>query len=336
MTELLPADEAFIRKLTDIVLQNLGNENFGVEELAHEAGMSSYTLNRRMHSINQKTGSQFIREVRLQRALEMLRNETITAAEVSYKVGFGSPAYFNTCFHEYFGYPPGKVRKGEALRPDDIEQVVKKKKSLRRNLIMVSFGITLVAAVVYLVLTIIPRHLSSGKNKLTARLEKSIVIIPFRNLSDSIANQYFIEGVTDEIMINLSKLHGFRVVSGTSSEQLRDSHQSIPVIAKKLHVNYVVEGSGQKYGSTFILRVQLIEAPTDRHLWAKSFEQEIMGTKDIFNIQSQVAKTIASELNATISQEEQNRMEKIPTANLTAYNLYLKAGSYYKDYRKTK
>ncbi len=335
MAELLPADEAFIRKLTEIVLQNLANENFGVEDLARESGVSAYTLNRRMHSINQKTVSQFIREVRLQKAHEMLRNEALTAAEVSYKVGFSSPAYFNTCFHEYFGYPPGKVRQVETLKADDkVGSKVHEKKKSFSSWIWIS-GLVMTGAIVYLAVVFIP-GLSFGKNKSTGTPVKSIVILPFRNLSDSIADQYYIDGVTDEIIINLSRLHGFRIVSETSTEQFRDSRLSIPEIARRLHVNYVVEGSGQKYGSTFRLRVQLIEAATDRHLWAKWYEQVIKGTEDIFNIQSEVARTIASELNATITLEEQNRMERIPTTNLAALELYMKAGGYYRNYQKTK
>ena len=113
MTENLSTDQILIRKLTEIVLANLENENFGVKELANESGMSHYRLNRRLHSISNKTINQFISETRLQKALEMLQNEELTAAEVAYKVGFSSPAYFNTCFHEFFGYPPGKVKKRE-------------------------------------------------------------------------------------------------------------------------------------------------------------------------------------------------------------------------------
>jgi AraC-like DNA-binding protein len=105
----LSPDQIFIRKLTDIVLANLGNENFGVNDLARSSGINIYKLGRKLHSINGKTVTQLIREIRLRKALEILYNEGDTIAEVTYKSGFGSPAYFNKCFHDFFGYLPGEV-----------------------------------------------------------------------------------------------------------------------------------------------------------------------------------------------------------------------------------
>ena len=96
-------DQVFISKLTDIILANLGNENLGVKELAHKSGLSVYSLSRKLYSIRKKRISQFIREVRLKKSVEMLQNETSTVSEVAFKVGFGSPAYFNKYFREYFG-----------------------------------------------------------------------------------------------------------------------------------------------------------------------------------------------------------------------------------------
>jgi len=104
-------DKEFIRKLTEITLANLENEAFGGKELSHETAVSVTFLNKRLQFILHKSMSQFIREVRLQRAMEILQQETVTAAEVAYKVGFGSPAYFNTCFSEFFGITPGEVKK---------------------------------------------------------------------------------------------------------------------------------------------------------------------------------------------------------------------------------
>lgn len=109
MTTLI-ADQIFIRKLTEIILANLANDHFGVRELVTESGISLYSLSRRLNRINKKTINQFIREVRLQEALKMLQIESYTASEIAYKVGFSSPAYFSKCFHEFFGYPPGKAK----------------------------------------------------------------------------------------------------------------------------------------------------------------------------------------------------------------------------------
>jgi TolB-like protein/Tfp pilus assembly protein PilF len=140
----------------------------------------------------------------------------------------------------------------------------------------------------------------------------------------------------DEIFINLSKIHDLRVVSRTSVEQFRNTGKSIPEIAKKLNVNFIVEGSGQKYYNILRLRVKLIDTSSDRQIWAGSYEQEIYETKDLFKMQSEVAQTIASELNATITLEEQELIDRIPTANLTAYDLYMKASAYQNQYHETR
>jgi TolB-like protein/AraC-like DNA-binding protein len=341
MAEPIAVDQVFIRKLTERILANLENKNFGVMELAHESGMSIYSLNRRLHSINKKTGTQFIREVRLQKALEMLQSGEVTASQVAYKVGFSSPAYFSTCFHEYFGYPPGKVKK-ESLKNHkaNFRTVVTPDQELKRpawrTFVLASSGILLLSVLIYAVYSVSAKHFNADGGNPVINREKSIAVLPFKNLGNSMADQYFIDGVMDEIFINLSKIHDLRVVSRTSVEQFRNTEKSIPEIAKKLNVNFIVEGRGQKYGGTFRLRVQLIEGSADKQIWAGSYEQEIYETKDIFKIQNQVAQTIASALNATITLEEQELINRIPTANLTAYDLYMKASGYQKEYRETR
>ena len=98
MSEHPVKDQIFISKLSGIILANLENENFGIKELVHEAGTSHYSLKRRLQAITNKTVKQFIREVRLQKAMEILQHEEVNITEVAYRVGFSSPAYFNTCF----------------------------------------------------------------------------------------------------------------------------------------------------------------------------------------------------------------------------------------------
>ncbi|MFN8254314.1 MAG: hypothetical protein U0W24_01415 [Bacteroidales bacterium] len=165
-------------------------------------------------------------------------------------------------------------------------------------------------------------------------LEKSIAILPFRNDSTDEENTYFINGVMEEILNNLQKIKDLRVISRTSAEQYRGKNKPISEIAQELGVNYIVEGSGQKYGNSFRLRTQLIRAEHDSHLWGESFQREINDVKDIFNIQIGIAKSIAEELKAVISPEERKLIEKIPDTDLEVYDQYLKARSYWSDYSK--
>ena len=166
------------------------------------------------------------------------------------------------------------------------------------------------------------------------KLEKSVAILPFKNDSKDEENTYFINGLMEEILNNLQKIKDLRVISRTSVEQYRNQTKPIPEIAKELGVNYIVEGSGQKYGNAFRLRTQLIMAEHESHLWGESFQQKITNVEDIFNIQIKIAESIADELKAVISPEEKKLIEKIPAADLEVYDKYLKARSYWNDFTR--
>jgi serine/threonine protein kinase len=161
--------------------------------------------------------------------------------------------------------------------------------------------------------------------------EKSIAVLPFINDSPDQENTYFVNGVMEEILGNLQKIRALRVISRTSVEQYRDRKKSVREIAEELGVNYIVEGSAQKYGNAFRLRAQLIMAAKETHLWGESFQQKITDIEDIFNIQIKIAKSIAEELEAVISPEEKKLIEKIPVADLAVYDTYLKARSHIYD-----
>jgi non-specific serine/threonine protein kinase len=164
--------------------------------------------------------------------------------------------------------------------------------------------------------------------------EKSIAVLPFINDSLDQENTYFINGVMEEILGNLQKIKALRVISRTSVERYRDSKKSVREIAEELGVNYIVEGSAQKFGNAFRLRAQLIRAERETHIWGDSFQQKIANVEDIFDIQIRIAKSIAEELRAVISPEEKKLIEKIPVADLAVYDEYLKARSYMIDGRK--
>jgi len=162
MTVLLTKDQQFISQLTEIILENLRDENFGVKELSGLSGISQSVLNHRLHTIIKKNTNEFVREVRLHKALELLQNEEMTAAEVAYCVGFSSPTYFNKCFHELFGYPPGKVEKkiSESKESDNfssnIPRLSEKKSSILsintkiNSILIITVIILLIAILIYL------------------------------------------------------------------------------------------------------------------------------------------------------------------------------------------
>ena len=324
MKEPAPIDQIFISKLTEIIHDNLGNENFDVKELAQESGMSRYVLTRKLFVITNKTPNQIIREVRLKKALEILRNEQCTISEVAYKTGFSSPSYFISCFHEFFGYTPGEVKnkrfegEEENILPS-ITSIQKRKRAKWRASILTSAGILILAVIVYSIYDVDVKNSSTDSGTPIKYTEKSIAILPFKNLSNNITDRYFYDGVMEEIFNNLSKVHGLRVISRTSVEQYTNITKTTPVIGKELNVNYIIEGSGQKYGNKFRLRVQLIEVSTDKHIWAESFQHKIKRIRRSFRIQSQIAQNIAAKLKLSITPDEKELIENVPTFNMSAY-----------------
>jgi TolB-like protein len=188
-----------------------------------------------------------------------------------------------------------------------------------KKILIYSFAFLIVVAAV---LVIIKFNASDRK------LEKSIAVLPFRNDSHDDSTQYFMDGVMEELLMNLQKIKELRVLGRTSVEQYRSQNKTIPQIAKELGVNYIIEGSGQKSGNSLRIRVQLIRANKESHIWANNFEQENLNLKDYFKIQSNFAESIARELDAVITPGEKQLMETIPTERLEAYDAYLK-GQFY-------
>jgi len=191
---------------------------------------------------------------------------------------------------------------------------------------------TIISSFIVLALIVFGYFLIPTLSKPKEQLEKSIAVLPFINDSQNDSTTYFMDGVMEEILTNLQKVKNLRVISRTSVERYRKLTKSIPEIAKELGVNYIIEGSGQKSGNKFRLRVQLIRALKESHIWAKSFEQENPEAKDYFRIQSQIAQAIAEQLEAVITTKEKKLIDKIPTENLEAYKAYLKGRFYLRKF----
>ncbi len=333
----LTGHEVFIQKLTDIVLANLQNENFGVNDLAREAGCSRSSIHRRLWEIKRQNISHFIREIRLKRAMELLRRHTGHASEIAYQVGFGSPSYFNRCFHEYYGYPPGEVRKRRILPggkqfesesepqpvPDNNKtSSIKRKGLFSKKMILHPAAVIVVITLVWFLYNFLINGDYLPYTSSHSKQELSIVVLPFKNFSDDQQNQYFADGIMEDILNNLFRITALNVVSRTSAEQFRESNRSAREIAKELKVNYVLEGSVRRYGDKTRISVQLIDARRDKHLWSSSFDRELT---DIIGVQSDIALQVAHELNMVLSESEIKQIEKISTKDPVAYDYYLRA-----------
>lgn len=151
--------------------------------------------------------------------------------------------------------------------------------------------------------------------------EKSVAVLPFRNLSENKEDEYFSDGMTEDVITQLSKIADLKVISRTSVMPYKNTNKGLRQIAQELGVAVVLEGSVRRSKDRIRIVSQLIDASSDEHIWADTFDRDL---KDIFEIQSDVAQQIAVALKAKLSPSEKQRIEKQPTQNLAAYDYYLK------------
>ena len=155
--------------------------------------------------------------------------------------------------------------------------------------------------------------------------QKSIAVLPFENRSEDKANAYFADGIQDEILTRLSRIANLKVISRTSTHQYKSAHDNLPEIAKQLGVAHILEGSVQKSGDSVRVNVQLINAATDSHMWADTFDRKLT---DILSVESEVAMAIAEQLRATLTGQEAQVIARKSTNNPQAYDAYLRGLAY--------
>jgi adenylate cyclase len=155
---------------------------------------------------------------------------------------------------------------------------------------------------------------------------RSIAVLPLDNFSGDPRQEYFADGMTDELITDLARISALRVISRTSVMQFKGEHRKpVPEIAKELNVDAVVEGSVLKVGDRVRITAQLIDAPNDRHLWAESFERK---SRDVLALQDELASAIAREINVQLTPDERARLAKAPSVNPAAHEAYLR-GRYF-------
>src|SRR5205823_1305752 len=151
--------------------------------------------------------------------------------------------------------------------------------------------------------------------------EKSIAVLPFENLSADPENVFFADGVQDEILMNLAKIADLKVTSRSSGMQYRAPTRNLREISGALGVAHILEGNVQRAGNRVRVSAQLIDARTDTHLWAENYHRPF---DDVFAIQTEIAKTVADQLQAKLSPAEKAAIEQPPTTDLVAYDRYLR------------
>jgi TolB-like protein/Tfp pilus assembly protein PilF len=160
----------------------------------------------------------------------------------------------------------------------------------------------------------------SGRVPVTTVERKSVAVLPFANMSADPANEYFSDGITDDIITQLAKIADLTVISRTSVMQYKGTEKNVREIAEELGVTAILEGGVQRFGERVRINAQLINARSDAHLWAETYDRELT---DVFTIQSDVAQRIATELQSTLTSVERERIQARPTGNVDAYDLYV-------------
>jgi TolB-like protein len=166
---------------------------------------------------------------------------------------------------------------------------------------------------------------SAGAESSKAALptDKSIAVLPFVNRSRQEEDEYFTSGIHDDLLTQLAQIGSLRVISRTSVAQFKDTNLSIREIAETLGVATILEGGVQRAGNQVRINMQLIDAETDAHLWAQTFDREVTAN-NIFSIQTEVATAVTNAMRATLTPEEEQRIRDVPTENMAALELYFK------------
>jgi len=302
--------DSFIKKVRKVIIDHLDDEKFGVSQLASEIGWSRSHTFKKVKSVLGISVNQFIKETRLQEATKLILETDLNASEISYKVGFSSPSYFNKCFSSFYGVTPGEYKEKPIQK--SIDQPVSTSRLKKFKLVFYLLGVALLILGMFSVI------------KTENNLDKiSIAVLYFDDYSPESDIQWFCNGLTEEIIEKLAGINKLVVTSRTSVKQFRNTNTPIKEIAKNLNVDYILESSISKSKNSDSVRIitQLINIE-DKHVWSNTYDESI---ENSLKLQNEVSKRIVKQLDLTLSPDEVKNIEKYPTNNKEAYNLFLQA-----------
>ncbi|MCE4563068.1 helix-turn-helix domain-containing protein [Maribellus sp. CM-23] len=305
--------EVFSNKVEQIVLTHIQNEKFGVNDLASELGLSRSQVLRKVKATSGKSINQFIREIRLQKGAELLRDKDLTASEIAYQVGFSSPSYFNKCFLDYFGTTPGEYKK----QPDLGNSLVVGREGRGKNRRQRK---TALAGGLFVMIILATYFMGVNNNSSQSKYSgASIAVLPLLDLSENNDKEYLADGITEAITLELSQNESIRVISRGSAMKYKGETKLYSEVAKELGVTLLLEGSLLSSKDTLRVVVQLIEPfPEEKHIWANSYDQ---GAANILELVHNVSSEIAEEIFSVVKPDQKVRKKKV---DAEAYDLYLR------------
>ncbi len=335
-------ESTLLTKLDRMIDANLDNPRFALEDMCHELGVSRSQLHRVLIEETQLSTTLYIRQKRLQKAKTLLATTNLRISEITDAVGINSHANFSRYFIEEFNVSPSDFRKndqeqksrGQSIKKETKNQeekstiqeltVLAQNDTPRPGVPKSNFNKIYVFLVLFILLGsglyfILQSESSKNSNNIMAISENSMAILPFKNMGDN-QKSYFSEGIMEQIHNSLASLNDLKIISTTSSNKYVNTSKTIPQIAQELHVNYLLNGTVLQIDNQVRLTIELIRAKDDRVVWTKKFEGD---TKNIFGYMNTISKEVASELNQKLIGKFSDKLDKIPTKNLSAYNEYL-------------
>ncbi len=309
--------EEFLERLTEITKANLTNSQFGVSELAREMGMSRSNLHLRVKKLTKKSVSQFINQVRLKKAMELLRQESLTVSKAAFESGFHSVTYFTKCFSDFYGYPPGKVgNRTESDNPPELTSTEKQKKKKW----LFSAGVALLFIIMLLFVAQIS-YLRPLQSSAKVPVVKNIAVLPM-HFEGSDSMKLIAGGFRQSLLNSLMDIENLRIRSETSVEQYRENIKPLKEIAGEQNVEYIIEMKGFQKGNEPWIQVNLADAVSDAYLLRKSYPLDIY-EESFLNLQNQIAREIVKNTQTDISPREKEILEERLTENPAAFNYYL-------------
>lgn len=306
--------EKFIYNVRQIIQAHIGDERFGVSELASEIGLSRSQVLRKVKAEAGKSVNQLIREIRLEESVKLIETSDLTASEIAYQVGFSSPSYFNKCFLEQYNVTPGeyKKEKEENNLNESISAKITPKPRLKRKPVLSVIIIFAAAIVGYFLVVNPPEKISTQ--------QASIAVLPLLDLSEEKDKDYLADGITEAITLELSKNKSIRVISRGSSMMYKGEKKLYAEIAEELGVDLLLEGSVLHEAESLRVVVQLIEPfPKEKHIWANSYDQN---SSNILQLVGDVSNEIAREISSVVEPGQNNNPNY--QVDPKAYDLYLR------------
>jgi|GEM_PF-929163 len=331
-------EQSLLNKLNDIIKANFHNEQFGVEELSSSIGMSRSNLHRKLKMLRGQSVSQYIRQVRLEEAMELLNRGAGNASEVAFQVGFNSTSYFSTCFQQHYGFTPSEAAKNHEnisiqIQHKSIKETTHDGNAVSQNIDKPKYQFPHIANRKSIVLSLIFTALLVCASTLyfTTRAywqkPKSIAILPLELLSPDESQLYLTEGVHDAMIGSIGEISGFRVISKTSTRKYAESPEKITKIAEELGVNIIIEGSLRPLEEDSLrLQLRLIEIDEEeKQIWTREYYTSI---NQILELKGKATKEIAAAIDVSLNSDEKRRMAKSREIDTEIYKNYLR-GMYY-------